>query len=221
MPSSRRDDTGGVPLGSPRTPAVVAAFELAVRIHHHFHGSSVGYIALAAAAAASWVGIPGPGEPVLIAAAVLASRGKLDLAETLLIAWLGAMVGGIGGWALGRHGGRKVMAARGPFRAARVRIMERGEAFYARFGVVAVYLAPTWVAGVSEMRLGRFLVAQTVAAVVWVLLVGGGAYLVGPSIIDVAGDLGLFGALAFGALIVVVLIVERRRRRRRAAARFG
>src|SRR2546421_13103109 len=33
--------------------------------HHHFHGAPFDYLGLAAAAAASWLGVPGPGEPVL------------------------------------------------------------------------------------------------------------------------------------------------------------
>ena len=41
----------------------------AVHLHHHFHfhGSSLDYTALGIGAFASWVGVPGPGEPLLIA----------------------------------------------------------------------------------------------------------------------------------------------------------
>src|SRR5207248_5608324 len=39
--------------------------------HHRFSGSPVGYAGLAAASVASWIGLPGPGEPLLIAAGIL------------------------------------------------------------------------------------------------------------------------------------------------------
>jgi hypothetical protein len=36
----------------------------------------------------------------LIAGGVLAAHARLDLAEVLIAAWLGAMTGGVAGWAL-------------------------------------------------------------------------------------------------------------------------
>ncbi len=50
--------------------------------------------------------MPGPGEPVLIAAGVLASKHKLDLATVLVVAWVAATAGGILGWAVGLKAGR-------------------------------------------------------------------------------------------------------------------
>ena len=94
----------------------VIAFALALSLHHHFHGPPFDYLTLAAAAAASWIGVPGPGEPVLIAAGVFAAKHRLDIVEVLLIAWAGAAVGGVGGWLIGMRAGRAVMAAPGPFR---------------------------------------------------------------------------------------------------------
>jgi membrane protein DedA with SNARE-associated domain len=218
------EDLGSVAILPSVTPCVPQAsssageLELAVRLHHHLHGSSVGYVAIGVTAAISWLGIPGPGEPVLLAGGVLASRGRLDLAETLVIAWLGASLGGVGGWLLGRHGGRRLVTFQGPLYGLRLRILSRGEAFFARFGVVAVYFAPSWVAGVSEMPPARFLPAQAIAAVVWVLLVGGGAFVIGPSIIDLVGDLGLVGALVQGAVVAIVAFGEGVRRRHGKAA---
>ena len=52
---------------------------LHIHLHHQFHGPPFDYVGLAVAAAASWIGVPGPGEPVLIAAGVLAAKHKLDL----------------------------------------------------------------------------------------------------------------------------------------------
>ena len=188
---------------------------LAVHLHHHLHGPSLGYLAIALAAAASWAGVPGPGEPVLIAAAIFATRGRLDLFEVLVVAWLGATVGGLVGWAAGRHFGQALIAAPGPLRRQRVRAMVRGERFFERFGVLAVYFAPSWVAGSIGFAAVRFVVANAAAAAIWVALVGGGAYLIGPSVGDIVGDAGLAGLVVLGALAVggAVRMLLRRRRR--------
>ena len=136
----------------------------ALHIHHHLHGPSVGYFGIGLAAAASWVGVPGPGEAALVAGGILAAQGRLDLAELLVVAWLGAAVGGVAGWAVGRHAGRPLLSTEGPLHRQRVAALERGERFFARFGVLAVYFAPSWVAGSTGLRAARFLPANALAA---------------------------------------------------------
>jgi membrane protein DedA with SNARE-associated domain len=184
---------------------------------HHFHGPPVGYAGVALAAAASWLGVPGPGEPVLIAAAVYAARGKLDLVEVLLVAWAGAAAGGIAGWAVGRRFGAALVSAPGPLRRQRTATAERGARFFERYGVLAVYLAPSWVAGSVAMRAARFLPANAVAAAIWALLVGLAAYAIGPSIAELIGDLGLAGAILLGVLAIAAVIAAVVRSRRRNA----
>jgi membrane protein DedA with SNARE-associated domain len=186
-----------------------------LHIHHHLHGASLGYAGIGVAAAASWAGVPGPGEPALIAGAIYAAHGRLDLAEVLVVAWLGAMAGGVAGWAVGRRFGHALAAAPGPLHRHRVRAIARGERFFARFGVLAVYLAPSWVAGAIGFPARRFVVANALAAAFWVALVGGGAYVIGPSIGDIAADAGLVGLLLVAALALLGtarLLLHRRRR---------
>ena len=52
------------------------------------------------------VGIPLPGETVLITAGALAHRGSLTLWETMVMGSLGAVMGGQAGYLVGRFGGR-------------------------------------------------------------------------------------------------------------------
>jgi membrane protein DedA with SNARE-associated domain len=173
----------------------------------------VGYAGLAVAAAVSWLGVPGPGEPVLIAAAVYAERGKLDLVEVLLIAWAGAAAGGMVGWAIGRRFGAALVDAPGPLRRQRARAAQRGTRFFERYGVLAVYLAPSWVAGSVAMRAARFIPANALAAAIWALLVGLAAYVIGPSIAELVGDLGLAGLLILVALAIAAAVAAVVRRR--------
>src|SRR5205085_12096815 len=118
-------------------PAPAVAVHM--QVHHHLHGPSLGYLGIGLAAAASWAGVPGPGEAALVAGGILAARGRLDLAELLVVAWLGAMVGGIAGWAVGKRAGHALVLAPGPLHRQREAAVERGERFFTRFGVLAVY----------------------------------------------------------------------------------
>src|SRR5689334_7078173 len=94
-----------------------AVVQALVHLHHRFHGPPLGYLAIGLAAAASWAGVPGPGEPILIAGGLYAARGRLDLAEVLLTAWAGAASGGVLGWLVGRRGGRRLFTIAGPLHA--------------------------------------------------------------------------------------------------------
>jgi membrane protein DedA with SNARE-associated domain len=159
------------------------------------------------AAVASWVAVGGPGEAALIAAGIGAARGHVDLAGMIAVAWLGATAGGTAGWVLGRHGGRVFMTARGPLATVRLRMLEHGDRLYARWGPIAVFFGPSWMAGINAMRPSRFLPANAASALLWAVSFGLGAYLVGPKIADVLGEIGAVGigllALAFAAGLVV------------------
>jgi membrane protein DedA with SNARE-associated domain len=60
----------------------------------------------------------------------------------------------------------------------------------------------------------RFLPANALAALIWTLLVGLGAYAVGPPIAEVVGDVGLVGGLLLAGLVAVALIAALRRSHR-------
>ena len=118
----------------------VLVLGLALHLHiHHFHGPAVDYVGLAAASAASWIGVPGPGEPVLIATAVLAAKHHLGIVSVLFVAFMAANAGGIGGWLIGRRAGRGLVTVRGPLRKIRVRALERSDDVFKRYAVVAAH----------------------------------------------------------------------------------
>jgi membrane protein DedA with SNARE-associated domain len=196
----------------------VSSLAVHVHVHHHFHGVAGGYVGLAAAALASWTGLVGAGEAALVTAAVFAAHGRLDLVEVLMFAWFGAIAGGNVGWLVGLKGGRALITTRGPLYGARIRALERGERFYARYGMVAVLFTPAWTAGIAEMRWIRFFPANLIAALAWTLGFGLGGYFAGPPILDVANDIGLAGTLILAVLIAAALTggLLRRRVRKRA-----
>jgi membrane-associated protein len=198
-----------------RSATAVTALLLPAALHaaHHGHGSPLDYIGLAAAAAASWAGLPGPGEPVLIGAGVLASKGRLDLTTVLVAAWIGATAGGIIGWVIGRRAGHRVLTGRGPLRRQRLRAVNRGERVFERYAVIAILLAPSWLAGIHRVRSPVYQVTNVVAAAVWAGAIGVGSYLAGPSVIDFVDDFGTGTAVIVVGAIVVGVGVELVRRR--------
>jgi membrane protein DedA with SNARE-associated domain len=194
---------------------------LALHLHHRFHGPPLDYFTVALAAAASWVGIPGPGEPILITAGVLAARHRLDIGEVLLVAWAAATAGGVAGWIIGMKAGRVVLTTRGPLRAARRRALSRGEEVFGRYAVLGVLLTPSWVPGILGVPGRIYLPTNAFGALIWAVGIGLGAYVIGPSVVDVVGDLGTVTWIGLVVLIVVGVggeLVRRWRRDRRRAA---
>jgi membrane protein DedA with SNARE-associated domain len=181
-------------------------------LHPHARSSGVDYVGVFLAAAASWVALPGPGEAALIAASISAAHHHLDLTSVLAVAWAGAIAGGTAGWIVGVKGGRGLLTAPGPLHHLRLALIARGDRFYERYGPLAVLFTPSWVAGIHDMRWSRFLPANAVAGLTWALGFGLGAYLVGPSITDIAADAGLAGGLLIAALFVLALVLVLRRR---------
>ena len=164
-----------------------------LHFRHHFHGPPVDYVGLAAASVASWIGVPGPGESVLVASGIFAAKHKLDIAEVLLVAWVAATAGGIAGWLIGLRAGRAVASAPGPFQRARLKAVERGDEIFGRVPVLAVVLTPSWIAGIHRVRPTVFLITNALSAALWAVGIGLGAYLVGPPVVEVVDDVGWVG----------------------------
>jgi membrane protein DedA with SNARE-associated domain len=189
---------------------------LAVKLPHlhHIHGAPIDYVGLALAAFASWVGVPGPGEPVLVAGAIFASKHKLDIGAVLAVAFAAAMLGGVAGWVLGRATGRRIVTARGPFHAARLKALRRGELVFKRWPVIAVVMTPSWVAGINHAHASVFLPVNAVGAAAWTAGIGLGAYFAGPVVLDIFSDLGAAAGIGVGIVIVAAGAGELLRRRR-------
>jgi membrane protein DedA with SNARE-associated domain len=148
----------------------------------------LGYVVLPTAVAAESAGVPVPGEATLIAAALLAASGHMDIALVILLAAVGAIAGDNIGYLLGRRLGRPALLAPGPARKLRRAALAAGASLFARYGVGAVFvgrfvglgrIAVAWLAGADEMRWRRFAAWNAAASVAWASLVGGLAYALG------------------------------------------
>jgi membrane-associated protein len=195
--------------------ANVHSLQAGHHVHQRFSGPHADYVGVGLAALASWVGVSGPGEVALIAAGIAAAHHRVDIGGMLAVAWAGAMIGGVAGWLIGLKGGRSLVMAPGPLHRMRLRMLAHGDRVYERRGMLAVYFAPSWMAGISGMRPSRFIPANAVAALVWSLLVGLGAFWIGPSVADILADIGTVGLVVLVVLVITSVVLERRRRRGR------
>jgi len=199
-----------------------------VNVNHLVETS--GYPILFVLVAAESCGVPLPGETSLIAGALLASRGKLQIEIVIAVAAAAAAVGGAVGYEIGRWGGERLLERPGPFLRDRRRVLAIGKPFFARHGPKVVFISrfvvglrtwAAWLAGAGDMRRGAYLAWNALAAVCWATAVGLIAYFVGRSAGTVIARFGLYGLAAVAVVLAGGVALYFRRRRRRAAAGRG
>jgi membrane protein DedA with SNARE-associated domain len=184
--------------------------------------SSLGYL-LPAVIGLESMGIPSPGETALVLAAILASEGKLDIWLVIPIGIASAIIGDNVGFLLGRRLGREALTAPGPFWHRRVRLIARGDRFFARHGPKAVFIgrwlalirfATAWLAGINDMRFRIFFFWNALGAVTWGFTFGLAGYFGGRAFTSVLESIGLGAAIALAVLFVGGMIAVRVRERR-------
>ena len=180
------------------------------------------YLAVFALMALTFVGVPAIGAAVVGWAAVLASQGKLNIWWVLIVAAVGAEVGGMGGYHIGERWGRQLLERPGPWLERRQQAVGRAEALYAKWGRLAVFFTPTIVSGVLKMKYSQFLVWNFAVGCVYVLSVGPAAYGVG-KVSASEQDAGSLAALFIGLAIAAgcIFLAARYYRRRRARRLLG
>jgi membrane protein DedA with SNARE-associated domain len=164
-------------------------------------------------------GVPIPGETALIAAAVLASQGKLQIELVIAIAIAGAVVGDNVGYLIGRKGGRWLLERPGMFRRQRLDVLRVGEPFFAAHGPKAVFFGrfllglrvwASWLAGATRMRWRSFALWNALGGIAWASGVGLIAYFLGSSASNAIEAFGIYGLVAVFLAIVGGLVLQRR-----------
>ena len=168
-------------------------------------------------------GIPLPGETLLIACALMAAAGQMDLASVLIVAWVGTQLGDIIGYLLGRRGLKRLLKPE----AGRGQGLARAEALFARWGVGLLMIGrfldgirqtSNLAAGMLAMPWGRFLAGTLIGTSLWVGSFGLGAYLLEKdfhAITSFLSPLRPYSLVLAGLLVLglVALVVSTRRRR--------
>jgi membrane protein DedA with SNARE-associated domain len=163
-------------------------------------------------------GVPLPGETALVAAAIFASQGKLNIVEVIAVAAAAAIIGDNLGYWVGRSGGRKLLQRIPYLERWSSRTLPWAERFFQRHGGKTIFLArffsvlrvtAAWIAGISRMHWWTFFLWNAAGGIVWATLVGLVAYYVGHAAADAINRYGLWaGAGLVVALAIVWLAVH-------------
>jgi membrane protein DedA with SNARE-associated domain len=168
-------------------------------------------------------GAPIPGETSLIAAAVLASQGKLHIELVIPLAALAAIVGDNIGYLIGRKGGRWLLERPGAFQRQRQEVLRVGEPFFELHGPKAVFFGrfvlglrvwASWLAGATRMPWRSFLVWNALGGICWASAIGLIAYLLGHSAGGAIEAFGVYGLVAVLLAILSGVVLHRRHARK-------
>lgn len=176
------------------------------------------------------IGVPViPGEFAMIAGAIYAGAGQLNVVAVGIAAVVATFIGATIGYFIGRAGGRALVLRYGKYVFVREHHMDRAEQVVDRFGGVVVIIARYIVglrelngiiAGVTGMRLAVFTLFNAVGAVAWVATWVSLGYLAGDHIETIYGDVERYALYVLGGAVVLLALIITRRiiRKRRAAA---
>ncbi len=160
-------------------------------------------------------GVPLPGETVLIAAGALVHRGVLDPGDALFFGILGAVIGDQIGYWVGRLGGRPFVLRWGRYALITSERLGHAEAFFARHGGRAIFLARfvvglrvfgALVAGTSRMPWGRFALYNVLGGTVWATAAVSLGYFLWASISLVEHWVGRASLLLLAAMALALLL---------------
>ena len=186
-----------------------------------------GYGLVAAVIALEAMGLPLPGESLLVGSAIYcATTHRLSIAWVLAAAAAGAIAGDNAGYAIGRSAGVRVLAHYGRRVGLTEDRLTLGRYLFDRYGGSVVFFGRfvavlrTFVAllaGANRMPWERFLLWNTLGGTVWTLGYGLAAYQAGEIIRRVERPVGLAVALVAVPVITTLFILLRRNERRLTA----
>lgn len=182
--------------------------------------ATYGYPAIALSIALESMGIPLPGETVLISAAIYAgATHQLSIVLVVLAAAFGAVLGDNAGFWVGCRLGFPLLRRHGHFLGLDERRLKLGRYLFARHGGKVVFFGrftallralAALLAGANGMEWRRFLLFNLAGGVLWAVLYGGGGYLLGSAIQRITGPVGIgLAALAAAAMVAAALFLRR------------
>lgn len=174
--------------------------------------ATYGYGVVAGMVAIEGLGVPVPGELALLTAAAFAAQGDLTLGGVVVAATCGAIVGGSGGYWVGRSGGLALIRRWGHWVGFTERRLLWAREFFAAHGTKTVVIARFItvlrvvvgvLAGVTHMRFAVFLVANALGGALWAIAFGGLGYVFGRNLDRLEhlirhGTVGVLAAIVLG-----------------------
>ncbi|MEU4238709.1 DedA family protein [Actinoplanes sp. NPDC026619] len=192
-----------------------------------------GYLSVAATIGVESFGVPAPGQTFMVAAAIYAGAGRLNIYGVAAIAFVAAVLGDNIGYWIGVRGGRKAVHRWGKYVFLTPERLERAEGFFARRGGRIVVIARFIdglrqfngvIAGITAMPWRSFLIYNTIGAALWVGWWTSIAYVFGTHLVEMIDHAHRYKWWAIAGIILAVIayvalhLRHRKRRRARSAA---
>ncbi len=173
------------------------------------------------------LGVPVPGETVLLAAGFFAKQGTLRLSIVIPCAIVAAILGDNFGYWIGRRGGRKFIERRGKYIGMSTERLTSVEAYFRKHGPRTIFIArfisglrvvAALAAGATHVPWPTFLGYNAAGAVAWGTTMAFLGYLFGQSWSLLEHWVGGAGLVLIGLAAAVFLFVILRRQRTRIAS---
>ncbi|MDT5135951.1 MAG: hypothetical protein QOD58_213 [Mycobacterium sp.] len=173
-----------------------------------------GYAAVILLVGLEGVGIPLPGQIILITAGIYAGAGHLNLFLVLILGLLAATGGDNAGYAIGRYGGRALVERFGRYVFLSNKRLQATERFFAKRGETVVVLgrfvdglrqASGIVAGLAQMGWRRYLTYNALGSTLWVGVWVFAGYLAGNHIAALYAEFERYQNYLLAAFVGIVL----------------
>ncbi len=188
-----------------------------------------GYLAIAGVIGVESFGVPAPGQTIMVAAAIYAGAGRMNIFGVATVCFVAAVLGDNVGYWIGVRGGRRVVHRFGKYVFLTPERFERAEKFFARRGnrivVVARFIDGLRqlngvIAGTTAMPWRQFLLYNAIGAALWVGWWTTVSYLLGTHLVEIIESAHRYKWWAIGLAVLgvsaYVLLHVRHVRRRRA-----
>ncbi len=173
------------------------------------------------------IGLPLPGEAILVSAAIFAgTTQELGIVVVVLAAIVGALVGSLIGFWIGARYGYPLLLHYGSYIGLTETRIKISQYLFQRQGSIVVLIARFvavlrsvvgFIAGANRMPVASFMTANSAGAAAWALFYGLGAYYLGKGVEQFAKPFAIALAV-IAAIVVISAIVYWRRKEQQLAA---
>ena len=182
--------------------------------------ATYGYLAVFVFVGVESIGVPVPGETMLVTAAIYAgTTGRLSIFWVIVASSAGAIVGDNIGYLIGRTGGYRLIKRYGRYIRLEEDRLRLGQYLFHKHGPKVVFFGrfisvlrifAAFLAGVNHMHWRRFLIFNAAGGIVWSTLYGVAAYLLGQQLLRLSGPVDAVLAIV-GIMVIIAVIVFLRR----------
>ena len=174
-----------------------------------------GYVAVALLVTLEGFGLPLPGETAVVTAAAFAARGSLSVVGVFIATTVGAVLGGTGGYWVGRLGGRGLLIRHGHLIRLDAERFARTESYFQRHGAKTVFVARfiallrifgSLMAGVAHMPFVTFTAVNFVGGALWAATFSAVGYFFGKNLSVLHHYLGRI-TIGLSVLVIVGYLV--------------